>query len=199
MSEERKNAAAELRRVRDAVRRSAGLEDGDGPTLPAPRPVRSPQAVPAEEAPAPEPPPLAPDATGVNESWRVEPVAPRGWRGVLFRALDRLLGPRFEAQQSFNARQVQLDNAILKHIEDRSAGTHRHYDRILGLYGRHLGEIDERHMILQEELVAHVEDLVRRVDLVLSEGERSRLSLDHELRDLRRRLETLHDTLKSGA
>ena len=39
-----------------------------------------------------------------------------------------------------------------------------------------MGEIDERHLILQEELVAHVHDLVRRVDLVLSEAERGRLA-----------------------
>lgn len=195
MSEERRNAAEELRRVRDDAR--AGGEAG--PTLPPARPARAPEAAPAEEPPATEPSPPAPDATGVNESWRAEPVAPRGLRGMLFRALDQLLGPRFEAQQSFNARQVQLDNTILKHIEERAEGTHRHYDRVIGLYGRHLGEIDERYVILQEELVAHVEDLVRRIDLVLSEGERGRLSLDHELRDLRRRLEALPEAVKRKA
>ena len=39
--------------------------------------------------------------------------------------------------------------------------THRHYDEVLGLHGRHMGEIDERHLILQEELVTHVHDLVQ--------------------------------------
>ena len=199
MTEERRNVAEELRRVRDEVRRKAGLEDEATSTLPSPRPVRPPEVVPMEESLEPEPPPETPDATGVNESWRVEPVAPRGLRGALFRILDRLLGPRFEAQQSFNARQVQLDNEVLGHIEERSSATHRHYDRILGIYGRHLGEIDERHMILQEELVAHVEDLVRRIDLVLSESERGRLSLEHEMRDLRRGLEALRDAVGRGA
>jgi len=195
MSEERKNIAEELRRIRDE--RPGGHEDG--PASPAPRPVRPPEALPREEPGAPEPLPAPPDAAGVDEAWRVAPSAPRGWRGVLFRALDRLLGPRFAAQQSFNARQVQLDNAILAHIEEHGARTHHHYDRILGIYGRHLDEIDERYVVLQEELVAHVDDLVRRIDLVLSEGERGRLSLEHELRDMRRRVEALHDTLRRGA
>jgi hypothetical protein len=199
MNEEHKNVAEELRRVRDEVRHRAGLQDDGGTTLPPARPVRLPHSAPKQALPEPGPPPETPDPAGVNEAWRAEPVPPRGWRGVLFRALDRLLSPRFEAQQAFNARQVQLDNAILKHIEERGTNTHRHYDRVLGLYGRHLGEIDERHMILQEELVAHVEDLVRRIDLVLSEGERGRLSLDHELGDLRRGLEALQDALKRGA
>ena len=40
------------------------------------------------------------------------------------------------------------------------------------MHGRHMDEIDERHLILQEELVAHVHDLVKRIDLVLAEAER---------------------------
>ena len=39
---------------------------------------------------------------------------------------------------------------------------------------RHMAEIDERHLILQEELVAHVHDLVKRIDLVLAEAEKGR-------------------------
>jgi hypothetical protein len=194
MTEDSTNPAEALRRVRDQARRNAPAEDGESPLPPA-RAVQLPPTAPAKVPPPPEPPPESPDATGVNESWRAEPVAPRGIKGLLFRILDRILAPRFEAQQAFNARQVQLDNAILHHLEERSSATHRHYDRILGLYGRHLGEIDERHQILQGELVAHVEDLVRRTDLVLSESERGRLSLEHEVRDLRRRLETLRESL----
>jgi hypothetical protein len=194
MSEERKNIAEVLRRVRNEP--PAGHEGEEEPARPARRPWRPPEALPGDEPGAPGPPP---DATGVSEARRVAPVAPRGWRGVLFRALDRLMGPRFEAQQSFNARQVELDNAILKHIEERSAGTHRHYDRILGIYRRHLEEIDERYRVLEEDLAAHVEDLIRRIDRILSDGEGARLSLDHELRDLRRRIEVLHDALKRDA
>ena len=120
---------------------------------------------------------------------------PRGFKGLLVRLQERLLRPRFEAQQAFNAQQVQLDNEILRYVEERFAITHRHYDQVLGIHGRHLEEIDERHMIIQEELVIHVEDLIRRIDLVLSGAERSRLSLEHQVRDVRGRLERLLDSL----
>jgi hypothetical protein len=131
----------------------------------------------------------------VNESFRAEPPVPRGFKGLLVRLQERLLRPRFEAQQAFNAQQVQLDNEILRYVEERFAITHRHYDQVLGIHGRHLEEIDERHMIIQEELVIHVEDLIRRIDLVLSGAERSRLSLEHQVRDVRGRLERLLDSL----
>jgi hypothetical protein len=62
-----------------------------------------------------------------------------------------------------------------------------------------MGEIDERHLILQEELVAHVHDLVRRVDLVLAEGERGRLSLEFALKDLRTRVERVEERLRAAA
>ena len=48
-------------------------------------------------------------------------------------------------------------------------------------------------MILQEELVAHVHDLVKRIDLVLSEGERGRLGLENALKEVRRRLDALSE------
>jgi hypothetical protein len=135
----------------------------------------------------------------VNAAWRAEAAAPAsGLRGRLFRLTRRLLAPAFEAQVAFNARQVQLDNEILAYVDGRFAATHRHYDHVLGITGRHLGEIDERHLILQEELVGHVHDLVRRIDLVLSEAERGRLSLESGLRDLRARLARLEERLARG-
>ncbi len=189
MSEERKDVAEQLRRVRDEVRRRA-LLGGGTPAPPAPE-VRVPQAVPREEIPPEEPAPAPPDASAVNESWRAEAPAPGWLASLLLGFLGRLLGPRLEAQRTFNARQVQLDNEILRYLEARFAATHRHYDRILGLYGRHLGEADERHMILQEELVAHVHDLVKRIDLVLAESERGRLSLEAALEEVRADLHRL--------
>jgi uncharacterized protein (DUF2235 family) len=93
---------------------------------------------------------------------------------------------------------VQLDNALLAYLDARLAATHRHYDGVLGGVGRHLGEVDERHMILQEELVAHVHDLVKRIDLVLAEAERGRVSAEHALKDLRQRLKDLEERLTSG-
>jgi hypothetical protein len=193
MSEERKSVAEELRRVRDEVRRRAFLGTGT-PATPPPQPRESPAAAP-EELPPPEPAPPPPDATAVNESWRAEAPAPGG---RIRRFLERLLAPRLDAQRAFNTRQVQLDNEILRYLEARFAATHRHYDRILGLYGRHLGEADERHMILQEELVVHVQDLVRRIDLVLAESHRGRLDLEFRLEDLRARLQRLDESLRRG-
>jgi hypothetical protein len=191
MSDERKDVAEQLRRVRDEVRRRALLAGGT-PTPPPPQ-VTAPRAAPREELPPEEPAPPPPDAAAVNESWAVEAPAAGGF---LRRLVERVLAPRFEAQRSFNARQVQLDNDILRYLEARFAATHRHYDRVLGLYGRHLGEADERHMILQEELVAHVQDLVRRIDLVLAEADSGRLALEFALQDVRDRLVRLEESLR---
>jgi hypothetical protein len=191
MTDERGEVAEELRRVREEVRRRARLPGGEpGSALPDVE-VRLPQAAPREEPPPPHPSPCPPDATAVNETWRAE-APPRGGIGrLLRRLLDRLLASRFEAQQTFNARQVQLDNAMLRYIEERFAATHRHYDRVLGLHGRHLGEADERHLILQEELVAHVHDLVKRIDLVLEVAERGRMSLEAAVEEVRAALREL--------
>jgi hypothetical protein len=195
MSEDRKDVAEELRRVREEVRRRAS-PGGAGPPGGAPAPeARPPQSVAREELPVPEPAPSPPDAGAVNETWRAEAPASGGAVSLVRRLVERVLGPRLEAQQAFNARQVQLDNEILRYLEARFAATHRHYDRILGLYGRHLGEADERHMILQEELVAHVRDLVHRIDLVLAESDRGRLSLEAALEEVRSSLRRLDERL----
>jgi hypothetical protein len=132
----------------------------------------------------------------VNAFWEARPAAVSGGlRGWVARLLHRLLAPWHDAQVNFNARQVQLDNALLHYLDRRFAATHRHYDAILGAHGRRLQEVDERHVILQEELVAHVHDLVRRIDLVLSEAERGRLGLESELRSLRERARALEERL----
>jgi len=132
-----------------------------------------------------------PDATAVNSTWRAEAQPPRGPSGIVLRLLERFLGPRLDAQQRFNSDQVQLDNEMIRYVTERSAATHRHYDALLGEVGRRLGDVDVRHQLLQRDLVAHVDDLVRRIDLVLAEAERGRLSLEHEVRSLRRSLEQL--------
>ena len=101
-------------------------------------------------------------------------------------------------QVSWNSRQVQLDNEILEYVDARLDVTHRHYDAVLGIHGRHIQDINERHLILQEELVAHVHDLVKRIDLVLAEAEKGRLSLEFALRDVRTRLARLEERLGRG-
>jgi hypothetical protein len=196
---ERERIADELRRIREDVRDRA-LPGGRAREAPPPPAVRAPEA-PRMETPAPPaPPPARPDNAGVNASWRIRSApAPGGAFGRLVRAVRALLGPTLEAQEAFNSRQVQLDNEILAYIDARLEATHRHYDDVLGIHGRHMGEIDERHLILQEELVAHVHDLVRRVDLVLSEAERGRLSLEFALKDLRTRVERVEERLRAAA
>jgi hypothetical protein len=132
-----------------------------------------------------------PDTSAVNSTWRAEAVPPRGLSGIVFRLLERFWGPQLDAQRRFNSDQVQLDNETIRYVTERSAATHRHYDALLGDIGQRLGDVDVRHQLLQRDLLAHVDDLVRRIDLVLTEAERGRLSLEHEVRRLRRRLEEL--------
>ena len=112
------------------------------------------------------------------------------------RLLARFLAPQLEAQRAFNADQVRLDNALLRHVEERNAASHRHYDRLLGALGKRLDEVDERHAQLSRELVAHVHDLARRIDLVLAEAERGRPALEHALQDLRARVARIEDALR---
>ena len=195
MGDEREDVAAELVRVREDAR-AASVEGAPEPTPLALRPAtaRRPQAPPpAEPAPAP------PDASAVNEAWPAEGEPRRGLRGLVDRALGRLLGGRFEAQRTWNAHQVRLDNELLRYVEERFAATHRHYDRLLGLQGRRLDEVDERHVLLERELVAHVQDLVRRIDLVLGEASRGRAGQELVLADLRARLARLEEALRRRA
>jgi hypothetical protein len=196
--DERGRVAEELRRIREAVRDRALLSPEARPAPPA-RAVRQAEPVPHEAEPEPEPLPTRPDGSAVNAQWEAKPPAgPPGLRGWLARLLRRLLAPSFDAQVAFNARQVQLDNEVLEYVDARLAATHRHYDAVLGIHGRHMGEIDERHLIVQEELVAHVHDLVKRIDFVLAEAERGRLSLEFALKDVRARLARLEERLPHG-
>jgi hypothetical protein len=194
MLKTREDVAAELQRVRDEVRERALHPRDPASVLGNPRPAPEPTPIASEEALPPEPAPPRPDAAAVNEHWRAEGAG----HGFLSRLLERFLRPRFSAQVEWNARQVRLDNEILDYIDQRFAATHRHYDAVLGGISRHLGEVDERHMILQEELVAHVHDLVRRIDLVLGEGEKSRLGMEHALREVRSRLVKIEERLARG-
>ena len=196
--EDREQVAAELRRVRDAVRDRALLEPDPRSPLPPPAPVRTPERMP----PVPETPPPAtvprPDNSPLNTMWRILDTPRRSLGGLLGRLRGTGRAAALSRQQDFNARQVQFDNELLAYVEARLDATHRHYDRILGLHGDHMGEIDERHLILQEELVAHVHDLVKRIDLVLGEAERGRLGLESGLKDLRARVAGLEERLRRG-
>jgi hypothetical protein len=194
MTDERERVAEELRRVREAVREKALLESGEERRLP-PVTTRAPEAPTLKESPPLQPPPPRPDGSAVNASWDTSKAEAPGW---LARVVRRLLAPFVQAQVSWNSRQVQLDNQILEYIDSRLDVTHRHYDAVLGIHGRHIQDINERHLILQEELVAHVHDLVKRIDLVLAEAEKGRLSLEFALRDVRTRLARLEERLGRG-
>lgn len=180
---ERERVAAELARVREQAHERA-LDETRPTTLP-PAAVRSPEPVPLEPEPAAEPPATRPDNGPVNAAWKL----PRN-------QVARMLGPLVDAQEAFNSRQVQFDNELLAYVEARLAATHRHYDEVLGVHRRHMAEIDERHLIVQEELVAHVHDLVQRIDFVLGEAEKGRLGLEHALREVRSRLSRLEESLR---
>jgi len=193
---DRQQVADELRRVREAVRARALHQRAAA--LPAARAVQVPGPMPPDPAPAPIAATPRPDNAALNAGWRVrDTLGGGGWRRLLARGLGRVLARVLDAQESFNSRQVQFDNALLDYIDARLTATHRHYDEVLGLHGRHMGEIDERHLILQEELVTHVHDLVRRIDLVLAEAERGRLGLERDLRDVRDRARQLEERLAS--
>lgn len=196
MSDEPDDVAEELRRVREEARTGARLA-GDADRGPAATPTpddRPPR--PAPETAAAEPGPDPPDGAAVNAAWRTEAEPPRGLSGLLRRLIERLLHPRLEAQRTFNSHQVQLDNEMLEYFEKRSATTHRHYDRLLGELGRRLDESDERHVILERELVEHVQDLARRIDLVLADGSRGRLALEFALEEARERLARVEKALR---
>ncbi|HET7292559.1 MAG TPA: hypothetical protein VFM88_09050 [Vicinamibacteria bacterium] len=192
MPDEREADAERLRRIREGVRARALLDPlrlGDA------KAPREPARLPPLESAVPADPPARPDAAEVNAGWD---TARAQALGLLGRALRRAFAPFVDAQAAWNARQVQLDNRLLEYLEARFDFTHRHYDRVLGLHGKRLEEIDERHLILQEELVQHVHDLVRRIDLVLAEAEKGRHSLEFALRDVRNRLERLEEKLARG-
>jgi hypothetical protein len=149
---------------------------------------------PAEAAGATLPSP--PDGTAVNAAWRADSNVPAGVRGFLHRILDRLLAPRFAPQREFNARQVELDNEMLRYLAARFAATHENYDRVLGLLGRRLDEIDERHRQLEAALQAHVREIRERVDLTLEEATRGGLARDFALEELRSRLLLVEQALR---
>jgi hypothetical protein len=189
-AKEREALAAELREVRERARATVPPVPA---VLPEPGSVRTPQPVPPLEAVAEVPETPRPDNADLNRLWETAPAA-EGFLGRVRRALRAFAG----RQQAFNSRQVQFDNDLLAYVDARLDRTHRHYDAVLGAYARHMQEIDTRHLILQEELVAHVHDLVKRIDLVLSHAERGRLGLEATLQDVRGRLAQLEAKTPRG-
>lgn len=98
-----------------------------------------------------------------------------------------------------NSAQVRFDNELVRYLDERLDRMSRHYDHVLGLYGRRMGEIDERHLILQQELIRHVHDLVERIEFVFEAAEQNHLYLEGMLRENREELQRLSERLSSLA
>lgn len=146
-----------------------------------------------EEPPRPEwNPPTPPDLGPVNQSWPAGPPPSSGPVAALTFGTGQ---KNREAQVKFNSDQVQLDNALVAWTADHFAATHKHYDGVIARMQKRMDEIDTRHLELESELIRHVHEMARRIDVVLGEGEKGRVSHEAALRSLRDRLRTLEEKL----
>jgi hypothetical protein len=94
-----------------------------------------------------------------------------------------------------NSAQVRFDNEMVQYVDERLDRVSRHYDHILGQHGKRMEEIDERHLILQQELVRHVHDLVERIEFVFETAETNHLHVEAVLRETREELTALIEKL----
>lgn len=138
-------------------------------------------------------PPTPPDLQPVNASWTAGGARPTG---AIASLLDGSREKEREAQVKFNSDQVQLDNALVTWTADHFAATHRHYDAVIALMHKRMDDIDSRHRELERELVRHVHEMARRIDVVLGEGEKGRVSHEAALRSVRERLRALEERLR---
>jgi len=189
--------AREIARARDEARRRADAAGAlrPPPSFLAPDPVTPPRPATPEaavELPAP------PDAAAVNESWRPPSLEGGGLVGALRRFVDRLIRRQVAARIRFDVDQVRFDNDLLAYVTAHLAATHRHYDRLIAQHSIRMDEIDERAVEAQRRLLAGIEELSRRLDLVLQTAERSRLSGDADLRRLAPRVDALEQRLEGG-
>jgi hypothetical protein len=164
-------------------------------------------AIPSD---TPTEPPRSPDRNQLNALWdvaRALDTPPQGRLGRLLEPLRRpilrvvrfALGPFVEHQNEMNSAQVRFDNDIVSYMDERMDRLAAHYDQMLGLHGKRMEEIDERHLILQQELVQHVHDLVKRIDFVFETAEQNHLYLEGFLRELREELQRLATEMGSSA
>ena len=137
-------------------------------------------------------PPAPPDLSPVNQSWPAGGPRPSSGISTL---LDGSREKDRESQVKFNADQVQLDNALVSWTAAHFAATHTHYDAVIARMQKRMDDIDPRHRELERELVRHVHDMARRIDVVLGEGEKGRVSHEAALRSVRERLRALEEKL----
>ena len=189
---ERLKSAEALDRVVEAARGALGAR---APGRVLGDPIRVETANPARESPAPPSwdPPTPPDLQPVNASWTAGGPRPSG---AIASLLDGSREKDREAQVRFNSDQVQLDNALVTWTADHFAATHKHYDAVLAQMQQRMDDIDARHRELERELVRHVHEMARRIDVVLGEGEKGRVSHEAALRSVRERLRALEERLR---
>ncbi len=187
-----------------AAREEARLSPEE-PVKPGPYPTGSPSPtrLPPLESKRDAALPTSPDREALNRLWNVgENVLERkgllAWLQKPLRRLVRFaLGPVVERQVEMNSAQVRFDNELVRYVDDRFDRMSGHYDRVLGLHGRRMEEIDERHLILQQELIRHVHDLVARIELVFEAAEQNHLYLEGTLRETREELTKISERLKA--
>lgn len=190
---ERRKSAEALGAVVDGARGAAEIRSAES-VLGPPASVRSVCAdgkTVSTEPPAWNPPP-PPDTGPVNASW---PAIFEPSSGVLASQVERYGEPSRAALVKFNSDQVQFDNALLAWAAGHFAATHQHYDRVIGSMQKRMDEIDTRHLELERELIRHVHEMARRIDVVLGEGEKSRVSHESALRSIRERLRIIEERL----
>jgi len=190
---ERRKSAAALDKVVAAAR---GEEAVRSPTdVLGPQDTVGPSAPPSATVPSEPPawnPPAPPDLRAVNGSWPAGASRPSG---AISSLLDGSREKDREAQVKFNSDQVQLDNALVTWTAEHFAATHRHYDAALADMRKRMDDIDARHRELERELIRHVHEMARRIDVVLGEGEKGRVSHESALRSIRERLREIEERL----
>lgn len=200
-----KELVAGIRAEREQARLSP-----DEPMKLAAYPVGSPSSnpLPPIETRDAEGAPTSPAREELNLLWNVSHSGTERQGGALARLLAPLrsplarlarfaLGPVVERQVRMNSAQVRFDNELVSYVDERFDRMSRYYDRVLGLHGRRMEEIDERHLILQQELVRHVHDLVARIELVFEAAEQNHLYLEGTLRETREELTKIAERLRS--
>lgn len=189
---ERLESAKDLNRVKEGASEEPVARTAES-VLGPPEPVKEIGPEPlAPETPAWNPP-APPNLSPVNESWPAGGPRPSSGIATL---LDGSREKDREAQVKFNADQVQLDNALVSWTAGHFAATHTHYDAVLARMQKRMDDIDTRHRELERELVRHVHDMARRIDVVLGEGEKGRVSHEAALRSIRERLRALEERLR---
>jgi hypothetical protein len=188
-----------------AIRNEGRKVSGERPELPDPPADGDP---PARLEPLPDTPEAklqsSPDREALNRIWNVAEAARQGdgllarfVRVPLRRLVQFAMGGVLDRQVEMNSAQVKFDNELVEYVDARLDRISQHYDEVIGLHGKRMGEIDERHLILQQELVRHVHDMVQRIEFVFETAEQNHLYLEGSLRETREQLTRVLERLEA--